>query len=78
MEFEKWPPLADTIKIVDRARPGHIIRTIGYLWVKVEEELQIYYAKKNQRGWMQEVQRMPEVQMRQEAKKDHKDPKKKT
>ena len=72
MQFEKWPSLADTINIVDRARPGHVSRTIGYLGVKVEEELQIHDAKKNQTGWMQEVQRMPNVPMRNEPKKDPK------
>ena len=44
MQFEKWPLLADTIKIVKRAKPGHEIRTIGYLWTQVEEELAVYYA----------------------------------
>ena len=68
MQFEKWPPLADTIKIVKRAKPGHVIRTLGYLWVQVEEELAVHYAEKNQQGWMQEVQRMPVIQMRNKPK----------
>ena len=68
MQFEKWPPLADVIKIFKRAKPGHVIRTIGYLWVQVEEELALHYAEKNQQGWMQEVQRMPVIQMRTKPK----------
>ena len=77
MQFEKWPPLADTIKVAKRAKPGHKIRTIGYLWVQVEEELAVYYAEKNQQGWMQEVQRMPVIHMRNKPKlKDAKENKK--
>ena len=68
MQFETWPPLADVIKLVKRAKPGHVIRTIGYLWVQVEEESALHYAEKNQQDWMQEVQRMPVIQMRTKPK----------
>ena len=61
MQFEQWPPLAGRIKIVKQAKPVHVIRKIGYIWVQVEEELVIHYAEKCQAGWMQEVQRMPKV-----------------
>ena len=38
------------------------------MWTQVEEELAVYYAEKNQQGWMQEVQRMPVIQMRNKPK----------
>ena len=56
------------IKIVKRAKPGHVIRTIGYVWVQVEEEVAMHYAEKNQQGGMQEVQRMPVIHMRNKPK----------
>ena len=47
---------------------GHVIRTIGYLWVQDKKELAVHYGEKNQQGWMQEVQRMPVIQMRNKPK----------